>query len=83
MSSESLTISIDTKAKVNIGEFSRGGKTREKEPEKALDHDMGPYSKLVPFGIFEPSTDILSIIFGTSIETSDFIVAQLGQCPSS
>ena len=73
-SSETLIISIDTKAKVNIGEFSRGGKTREKEPEKALDHDMEPDSKLVPFGIFEPSTDILSIIFGTSIETTDFIV---------
>jgi transposase len=59
---------------VNIGKFSRGGKTREKEPVKALDHDMEPDSKLVPFGIFEPSTDILPIIFGTSIESTDFIV---------
>lgn len=73
-SSETLRISIDTKAKVNIGEFSRGGKTREKEPEKALDHDVEPDSKLVPFGIFEPSTDVLAVIFGTSIETTDFIV---------
>jgi len=67
-SSESLIISIDTKAKVNIGEFSRGGKTREKEPEKALDHDMEPDSKLVPFGIFEPSTYHLSVILAVQLK---------------
>ncbi|MEA1869623.1 MAG: hypothetical protein U9N09_05705 [Euryarchaeota archaeon] len=70
---ETLRISIDAKAKVNIGEFSRGGKSREGEPEEALDHDMNPEMKMVPFGIFEPTTDHLSIVFSTSIETSDFV----------
>ena len=70
---EALRISIDTKAKVNVGEFSRGGKTREKEPEGALDHDMEPDLKMVPFGVFEPSNDHISIVFGNSNETSDFI----------
>ena len=70
---ETLRISIDTKAKVNVGEFSRGGKTREKEPEGALDHDMEPDLKMVPFGVFEPSNDHISIVFGNSNETSDFI----------
>ncbi|MGP8322636.1 MAG: ISAzo13-like element transposase-related protein [Methanosarcinaceae archaeon] len=32
-SPEALRISIDTKAKVNIGEFSRSGKTRENKRE--------------------------------------------------
>ena len=71
---ETLRISIDAKAKVNIGEFSRGGKSREEEPEEASDHDMNPEIKMVPFGVFEPTTDHISIVFSTSIETSDFVV---------
>jgi len=78
-SQETLRISIDTKAKVNIGDFSGNGKTREKEPENALDHDFVPDTQLVPSGIFEPTNDVLTIIFGTSIETSDFIVDCLEQ----
>lgn len=70
----SLRISIDTKAKVNIGEFSRGGKTRALEPPAACDHDIGPQEKLVPFGILNLSNDQTDIIFGRSNETSDFIV---------
>ena len=75
---KSLRISIDTKAKLNIGEFSRNGKTREPEPENGLDHDVTPNAKLVPFGILDTSYDLLSVIYGTSIETSDFIVDCLG-----
>nr|QNO46713.1 hypothetical protein EIOBDEGA_00001 [Methanosarcinales archaeon ANME-2c ERB4] len=74
---ETLRISIDAKAKVNIGDFSRGGKSREKEPEEALDHDMNPEIKMVPFGVFEPTTNHMSIVFSTSIETSDFVVDSL------
>jgi len=37
---DSLRISIDTKAKVNLGGFSRGGTSRGSEPVKALDHDL-------------------------------------------
>jgi hypothetical protein len=59
---ETLRTSTDTKAKVNIGEFSRGGKSREEEPEEALDHDMGTEIKMVPFGVFEPTTDHSLII---------------------
>ena len=64
---------------MKIGDFSRDGKTREKEPEGALDHDVAPDAQLVPSGIFEPANDFLSIIFGTSIETSDFILDCLEQ----
>ncbi|PXF61669.1 MAG: hypothetical protein C4B59_03710, partial [Candidatus Methanogaster sp.] len=40
---ETLRISIDAKAKVNIGEFSeRMENPRVGEPEEALDHDMNP-----------------------------------------
>jgi len=64
---ETLRISIDAKAKVNIGEFSRGGKSREEEPEEASDHDMNPEIKMVPFGIFEPTTDHISIVFSSTL----------------
>jgi hypothetical protein len=73
-SEDSLRISIDTKAKLNVGEFSRGGQTRGREATKALDHDLRPEEKLVPFGILEVLGGLLTILFGTSRETSDFIV---------
>jgi transposase len=68
---EILSLSIDTKAKVSIGPFSRKGKSRQ--PEAACDHDLHPTAVLVPFGILEVSAGLLTMIFGTSRETSDFI----------
>ncbi len=76
---DSLRISIDTKAKVNVGEFSRGGQARSQEATQALDHDLRPEQKLVPFGILEVLSGLLTIIFGTSRETSDFIADCLQQ----
>ena len=74
---ESLRISIDSKATVKIGELSRGGKSRDKESPKALDHDTNFDSILKPFGILDVLTGLLTIIFGNSSETSDFIVDAL------
>ena len=71
---DSLRISIDSKAKVDVGEYSRGGQLRGKEAVKALDHDMRSKEKLVPFGILDVLGGLLTIIFGNSCETSDFIV---------
>jgi hypothetical protein len=51
---EYLRISIDVKAKVNIGELSRGGVSRSISAIKAADHDMDVVAKLAPVGIFEP-----------------------------
>jgi len=76
---DSLRISMDTKAKLNIGAFSRGGKARGGEATQAWDHDMRPKEKLVPFGILEVLGGLLTIIFGTSRETSDFLVDGLQQ----
>lgn len=74
---ETLRISIDTKAKVNLGDFSRGGKKRSFIAPKAGDHDMNPDGKLVPFGILEIKQGLLTAIVGRSAETSDFIVDSL------
>ena len=70
----SLRLSIDTKAKVKIGNLSRGGKARTLTAKAADDHDTEWQSVLVPFGILNTHTEQLSIYLGQSPETSDFIV---------
>lgn len=64
---------MDTKAKVKVGDLSRGGVGRGREAEQASDHDMHPEAVLVPAGILEVESAQLNLIFGTSRDTSDFI----------
>ena len=54
--------------------LSRNGKARTLEAKEADDHDIQWQSVLVLFGILNTQTDQLSIYFGQSAETSDFIV---------
>ena len=68
-------LSMDCKATVNIGDFSRGGKTRG--DNKACDHDMGCKEKYIPCGIVDEDSGQLHIAFGSSHKTSDFIVDTL------
>lgn len=70
----SLRLSLDAKAHLKLGEFSRDGQSRDLEAKKALDHDMQPIGTLIPFGILNILPGLLTIIFGSSFETSDFIV---------
>jgi hypothetical protein len=72
-----LRISLDTKATVALGDYSRDG--RGQEAVKALDHDMQTKTKLVPVGILKMKTAQLSITFGSSYKTSDLIVDCLEQ----
>jgi transposase len=74
---DTLRISIDAKATVNIGPFSRRGRSRTKT--EAADHDFKPEATLTPFGIFLPERDDLWIYMGRSKVTSDFIVDRLEQ----
>ena len=64
--------SIDGKATVKIGEFSRGGLTRG--DHRARDHDLGCQEKYGPCGIVDEGSGELAITFGSSYKTSDFIV---------
>ncbi len=68
----SLRLSIDAKAKVKIGSFSRGGKNRQ--GENALDHDFGSDKIVTPVGIFLPLYDETFLYFTESKVTADFIV---------
>ncbi len=68
-----LRISMDTKATVNLGEYSRGGQSRGLEAVKALDHDMANKAKLIPGGILEPVSGQSFLFFGDNHKTSDFM----------
>src|SRR5256885_421160 len=70
---------VDPKAKLNVGAFSRGGTSRGSEAIQAWDHDLRPKQKLVPCGILEVLGGLLTLIFGTSRETSDLLVDGLQQ----
>ena len=74
---DTLRISIDAKATVAIGPFSRRGKSRTKT--EAADHDFKPEATLTPFGIFTPQSDDLWLYMARSKITSDFIVDRLEQ----
>jgi Rhodopirellula transposase DDE domain len=68
-------LSIDCKATVRIGDYSRGGQTRGNH--QAVDHDMGCEEKYIPCGIVDEDSGQLYIHFGSSYKTSDFIVDTL------
>lgn len=70
-------LSMDCKATVEIGEYSRGGQTRGYN--QAQDHDMGTKEKYVPCGIVDEDTGQLYVTFGSSYKTSDFMVDNLEQ----
>ena len=74
---DTLRISIDAKATVNVGPFSRRGRSRT--GTKAADHDFKPEATLTPFGIFLPEYDDLWLYMARSKVTSDFIADRLEQ----
>lgn len=70
-----LRISLDTKAAVNIGRFSRGGYNRQ--GDNACDHDFQPRTTLTPFGILLPKTGDNHLWFSQSKVTADFMVDRI------
>jgi Rhodopirellula transposase DDE domain len=74
-STDTLRLSLDSKAPVLIGPFSRGGKSRL--GTVGADHDFKPWGRLTPFGLFLPEPKELNLYFTPSKVTSDFIVDRL------
>ena len=70
-----MRLRMDCRATVNIGAYSRGGRTRG--DNQAVDHDMGCREKYTPFGVVNEDTGELHLTFGSSAKTSDFIVDAL------
>lgn len=67
-----MRISIDAKATVKVGDFSREGHSRI--IIRAADHDFKADETLTPFGIFLPDTHELYLYFARSSVTADFMV---------
>lgn len=70
-----LRMSMDAKATVKVGPFSRDGKSRT--GVQACDHDFAADANLTPWGILLPQYDELNLYFTASKATSDFIVDML------
>ncbi len=70
-----LRLSIDAKARVKVGPFARGGKSRV--PTKAADHDFEATATVTPVGILLPASDELFLYGVTSKVTSDCLVDRL------
>lgn len=68
-----LRLSLDAKAPVRVGLFSRRGVNRV--VVKGLDHDFqGKTPQITPFGIYLPNHDELYLYFTATKVTSDFMV---------
>jgi hypothetical protein len=69
-------ISVDTKKKELIGNFSNTGRKYCVEAEKTLDHDFlsNAIGKVAPYGIYEKLTNKGTVVLGTSRETPEFAV---------
>jgi DDE family transposase len=72
---DTVRVSMDTKATVKVGPFSRGGDSRT--GNRGADHDFKPEGHLTPFGIFLPERDELDLYFTHSKVTSDFMADAL------
>jgi hypothetical protein len=70
-----IRLSIDTKATVKVGDYSRGGYSRQ--GVKAADHDFNPEIVLKPFGIFLPAYNENYFYFTDSNVTADFMIDAL------
>jgi hypothetical protein len=77
---ETLWISMDAKATVKIGPFSRRGKSRVET--KAADHDFCDKNTptVTPVGVFLPDLDELFLYGVISKVTADCLVDRLIQC---
>ena len=67
-----LRVSLDAKATVKVGPFSRRGTSRVRV--HAADHDFQPEATVTPVGLFLPEWDELSLYHVTAKVTSDCLV---------
>jgi len=70
-----LELSMDAKAVIKVGEFSRYGSSRVLV--FTLDHDHGFDGKVTPYGILLTAHKELTVSLATGPVTADFIVDQV------
>jgi len=77
-------ISVDTKKKELIGNYSNGGREwqPEREPIEVKDHDfpdraLGEFTKAIPYGVFDVTNNQGWVNVGDSADTSEFAVESI------
>jgi hypothetical protein len=72
-------LSIDTKKKEMLGNFSRPGACYSQNMRRVNDHDFACYSQgqIVPHGIYDVNTNTGYVTLGTSKDTSEFVCENL------
>jgi len=73
-----LRLSLDAKATVKVGLFSREGLSRL--AVAGWDHDFAAKALVTPFGLLLPELDELFLYLATSKVTSDFMLDALTDC---
>lgn len=75
-------ISIDTKKKELLGDFSRFGSAYSTTERHANDHDFlsAAQGQIVPHGIYDVNENIGYITLGLSKDTSEFVCDNLSKC---
>lgn len=69
-------ISVDTKKKELIGEFSNSGRTWRRQAEEVYEHDFpsSALCKAVPYGIYDVTKNSGFVFVGISCDTPEFAV---------
>lgn len=69
-------ISVDTKKRELVGNFSNKGKRYGRESEETFVHDFPSYAEgvAIPYGIYEPLKNLGTVVVGTSYDTPEFAV---------
>lgn len=72
-------ISVDSKKKELVGNFSHPGRTWRIEAEKVYNHDFRSTAIGIanPYGIFEPMTNTGTVVVGVSYDTPEFAVESI------
>lgn len=75
-------ISIDTKKKELLGNFSRSGTAYSTSERHANDHDFqsAAEGQIVPHGIYDVNENIGYLTLGLSKDTSEFVCDNLSKC---
>lgn len=75
-------ISIDTKKKELLGDFSRAGTAYSKQERHSKDHDFlsAGDGHIIPHGIYDVSDNTGYVTLGTSKDTSEFVCDNLKRC---
>lgn len=75
-------LSIDTKKKEMLGNFSRSGKAFATGERTAFDHDFLSFAdgQIVPHGIYDVLDNTAYITLGTSKDTSEFVCDNIQKC---